>query len=1012
MLSKNYKVIASAVTFGSLASVIGVTPADAAAKCIPSSEISDRISQAVSLDQHVGAARDASEMAAAKLRIAKAKELSARAQLSQALGGVGSVSLRTAKAVYAKARAARMGAQTRLLNARAQSEAVELAVRATVERQFSFYLCVDNHLLNLAASSGNGTVSVSWKVVEGASKYLVRRDGITVTTTTGTSFVDTNSSNGIEHTYEVFALAASVPDDEDEQTDPFEYSNHTVLTSDVVVAQGTLPAPASLSVSSTATSVTLMWSPVRNATAYQILRNGVVIASTMAANFIDTGLQSSSTFSYSVRAMQGSVLSIATPDKIASTLQSTLLAPTELRAVAGDSRVSLQWLASTNASGYKIYRDGLLLSTSASTSYVDLTAMLGVTYQYTVSATNSSGESSKSLAVEGAAVVTVPTGLSATPGDLFVDLQWSSVVGADSYRVYRNGSLIANVVNPSYIDTNVSNGTLYTYTVRTVIGTVASSPSVSAVAMPDSLVLTAPANIVAVPGDTKVTLTWDAVANASSYQVLRNGTVIGLPLSNSFVDAGLTNGVTYTYTLKAINGSHASLISSSVLATPSGASAGTLSAPTGVTATAGDSLVNLTWSAVAGATSYDVRRNGVLVATVSTSSYSDTGLSNGTTYSYTVTARNASSTSAASTTVSATPQMSAPGAPTGLVAVAGDATVSLSWNLVANATSYQILRNGTLVGTSATTSYVDSTALNGVTYSYTVKAVNAGGASAASAAALATPQAVVIAAPSGLVATAGDAQVALTWTAVTGASGYQVFRNGVLIANPVTNSYVDTGVTNGTTYSYTLKTVVGAATSAASTAVTATPVAAITQLSAPTGLAANTATALNTGAFRLQWNAVVGATGYEIYKDGVLLATSTTNSYTPPTVTFGAASTYYVRATDGIAAHVSLPSASITTGVYRGLAVNDALGRTVYGQIQVYAIVTGTAITGCWATYPTTSDSGPINRSAIPTLCSQTLTKQPMAATVATLITNVSGATATSPAFRTSLQDALTQAGR
>ena len=222
MLSKNYKVIASAVTFGSLASVIGVTPADAAAKCIPGSEMADRISQAVSLDQHVTAVRDASETAAAKLRIAKAKELSARAQLSKALSGVGSVSLRTAKAAYAKARAARMGAQTRMLNARAQSEAVELAVRSTIERQFSFYLCVDNHLLNLAASSGNWTVSISWRVVEGAKKYLVRRDGIAVTTTTGTSFVDNNSSNGVEHMYEVFALAESVPDDESEQADPFE----------------------------------------------------------------------------------------------------------------------------------------------------------------------------------------------------------------------------------------------------------------------------------------------------------------------------------------------------------------------------------------------------------------------------------------------------------------------------------------------------------------------------------------------------------------------------------------------------------------------------------------------------------------------------------------------------------------------------------------------------------------------------------------------------------------------
>lgn len=1012
MLGKNYKIIASAATFGSLASVIGVAPADAAAKCIPGSEMSERIAHAVSLDQHVNSARTASETAANKLRIAKAKELSARALLSQALSGVGSVSLKTARATYAKARAARMGAQTRLINARAQSEAVELAVRSTVEREFSFYLCVDNHLLGLAASSGNGTISISWRVVEGASKYLVRRDGLTVAATTGTSFVDNNSSNGVEHMYEVFALAASSPDDAEEQADPFEYSNHTVLTSDMIAAQGTLPAPASLSVTSTATSVTLMWSPVRNATGYQILRNGDVVASTMAANFIDAGLRSSSTFSYSVRAMQGSVLSIPTPEKIASTLQSTLLAPTELRATAGDARVSLQWFASAGASGYKVYRDGILLSATNTTNYVDLTAVLGVTYQYSVSATNSSGESAISSNVEGAAVVAAPTGLAASPGDLSVSLAWTGVTNAQSYRVYRNGSLIANVVAPSYVDNNVSNGTLYTYTVRTVIGTVASAASNSAVAMPDSLVLAAPSNIVATAGDAKVTLTWDVVANASSYQVLRNGTVVGLPLSNSFVDAGLTNGVTYTYTLKAINGSHASLISGSVSAVPSGAAVSALPTPTGLVATSGDSVVNLSWAAVSGATSYDVRRNGSVVATVLSSNYSDVTVVNGVTYSYTITARNASSSSAASAAVSATPQVAAPAAPTGLVAVAGDSTVSLSWNVVAGATSYQVLRNGAVIGSSSTTAFVDSTAMNSVTYSYTVKAVNAGGTSVASSAVLATPQAVVIAVPTGLVATAGDAQVALTWTSVAGATGYQVLRNGVLIATPLTNSYVDTGVVNGTTYSFTVKTVVGTSTSAASVAVTATPVAAITQLAAPTGLVANTATALNTGAFRLQWSAVTGATGYEIYKDGVLLATSATNSYTPPTVTFGTASTYYVKATDSVPSHVSNPSASITTGVYRGLAVNDALGRTVYGQIQVYAIVTGSAITGCWATYPTSSDSGPINRSAIPNLCSQTLSKQPVTSTVATLITNVSGATATSPAFRTSLQDALTQAGR
>src|SRR5882762_8614519 len=68
-------------------------------------------------------------------------------------------------------------------------------------------------------------------------------------------------------------------------------------------------------------------------------------------------------------------------------------------------------------------------------------------------------------------------------------------------------------------------------------------------------------------------------------------------------------------------------------------------APTGVVATAaGGSLVNLTWSASTddvGVTGYIVKRNGTQVATPTTTSYADTGLSSATTYNYTVSARDA-----------------------------------------------------------------------------------------------------------------------------------------------------------------------------------------------------------------------------------------------------------------------------------------------------------------------------------------------------------------------------------
>ncbi|MEI6374295.1 MAG: hypothetical protein WCP26_11005 [Actinomycetes bacterium] len=130
-----------------------------------------------------------------------------------------------------------------------------------------------------------------------------------------------------------------------------------------------------------------------------------------------------------------------------------------------------------------------------------------------------------------------------------------------------------------------------------------------------------------------------------------------------------------------------------------------------------------------------------------------------------------------------------------------------------------------------------------------------------------------------------------------------------------------------------------------------------------------------------------------------------------PTPTATPTASYTVTA---VGTTTSDPSTALTAGAYQGTSVADKRGLTTYGYIQVTIVVTSSAsktTTGCWATYPTTSDSGAINTSAIPKLCTQTLTKQPTSITATTLITNVSGASATTPAFRTSLQAALTLAG-
>ena len=106
-----------------------------------------------------------------------------------------------------------------------------------------------------------------------------------------------------------------------------------------------------------------------------------------------------------------------------------------------------------------------------------------------------------------------------------------------------------------------------------------------------------------------------------------------------------------------------------------------------------------------------------------------------------------------------------------------------------------------------TTSYTDSGLADGRTYYYVLEAVNSSAtASANSTEVSATPvDRTPPSAPSNLSATAGSTQVSLTWSAATdnvSVTGYRVYRNGSQVIQTTSATYVDSGLTNGTTYSY------------------------------------------------------------------------------------------------------------------------------------------------------------------------------------------------------------------
>jgi len=525
-------------------------------------------------------------------------------------------------------------------------------------------------------------------------------------------------------------------------------------------------------------------------------------------------------------------------------------APTGVTATAGYLSVGLSWSGPYNATSYKIYRGTSAGGESTTpiatgvttTNFSDTGLTNGVAYYYKISAVNSVGESPKSAEVSATANTIVTTAKYDFEGTL------SGWTGAGmTGGPYFTNDWAAHGVNSAKIDVNLTDSTYYwmncvandDYSAYTTLSAVVRSATWGT---PSGLW----AKLYIKTGSTSAWYDAGAVNIGST----TTGTVLtmnltSIPNLNQIKEIGIQYG-----TGSSGNSGSTSLYVDYVTLSYSGAPPTVPSAPTGLAATAGNTQVALSWTASSGATSYNVYRgttaggeSATAVATgVTGTTYTNTGLINGTAYYYKVKAVNSAGTSGYSNEASATPVLAVPSAPTGLTATAGNTQVALSWTASSGAASYNVYRGTTAGGESTTaiatgittTSYTNTGLTNGSTYYYKVKAVNASGTSGYSNEASATPNLAIPAAPTGLTATAGNAQVVLTWTASSGATSYNVYRgttaggeSTTAVATGITTlSYTNTGLTNGTAYYYKVKAANSAGSSGYSNEATATPTAA------------------------------------------------------------------------------------------------------------------------------------------------------------------------------------------
>ena len=268
---------------------------------------------------------------------------------------------------------------------------------------------------------------------------------------------------------------------------------------------------------------------------------------------------------------------------------------------------------------------------------------------------------------------------------------------------------------------------------------------------PDS----APTNVTTLVGDTQITLMWNAVAGASSYNIYRGRSADNLgaaPIASvnapatSYNNIGLQNGIQYYYAISAVNAAGESMrraeVSATPTATPTANPTATPESPVNIVATVGHNTVTLNWDAANGADVYQIYRGSptdsvenfnLIHNFITSTTYTDTNVVNDTTYQYAISSRNIAGESARSAPISATPMLTAPVAPANVRAIINDNEVTITWDTVETAETYNIFRslppkapNATPIATinAPTTSYTDTSVVNGTSYRYAVSATN------------------------------------------------------------------------------------------------------------------------------------------------------------------------------------------------------------------------------------------------------------------------------------------------
>jgi chitodextrinase len=459
-------------------------------------------------------------------------------------------------------------------------------------------------------------------------------------------------------------------------------------------------------------------------TGYRIFRNGTFIGSSVSNKIQLSGFQPNTTGTYSVAAVdaagnvspQSSGLTVTTSASVVASNVAAPVAPVAATSSVGfrdqalvpqgpsipqnlsasnltQTSLTLSWNASfsignSGAVVYKVYKNGVQIGSSQTTSYAVTGLSAGNNYSFTVSAQDSAGNTSSqstaflvatpeigllSNANNDTQAPSVPTNVNSynVLGSV-ATIQWQSStdnVGIKDYRLYQNGKQIAVINGNFYTVLGLTPSTIYSFTVAAedTSGNLSSQSSpltITTSANPDTQPPTAPTGLSSSGlSQTGFNFSWAASTDnvgVVGYRVLQgssdpnaaNDIIVGTTTSTSIAISGLTPGTKYNFIVVAFdargNEARSSIMPITTRITGPVGTADTQapSIPSNVVSSGiTQTSVTISWSPSTdnvGVTGYKLYRGGVLVTTLgNVTTYTDSTLTKGTSYYYEIKALDA-----------------------------------------------------------------------------------------------------------------------------------------------------------------------------------------------------------------------------------------------------------------------------------------------------------------------------------------------------------------------------------